>query len=485
MSKTDENLYELEEVVNANEEYNIHSRNDEVYTRKLPATVNVVTLILQTTVLALLVALIAVSIFNTIQCKTTNDSNSCYNSTQITEILKMIAQDLHQQIIYSQNNTAHQYHQQQMVYIQNNTDIIDQLLKDIFTEQMAFSQNNMAMLNLLVQNSENSLQKLINVISTLSNIKNTSTSISAVTNDILLVAEELLQLQNASVLFDSITPVSCKDIKTTLPSSPTGYYHVNSRNIYCNMGELCGSGGVWTRLAYLNMSDSTEYCPAGFKLYESNGVRACGRANSSTIGSCQSVKFPSNGICYSQVCGRVVGYQYYSTDAVYSANNDINSHYVDGVSITRGSPRQHIWTLMSGLLEASYYIDGRYNCPCSQGSLQNSTVQSFIGNDYFCESGNPRPDGTFSQGLYTQDPLWDGKGCGSFEGNCCSAPGLPWFNKVFNSTTTDYIELRVCCDQIRTSVVAETSIAYSLAFYICEQFFIKKSNFLICRYTCM
>ena len=40
-----------------------------------------------------------------------------------------------------------------------------------------------------------------------------------------------------------------------------------------------------------DMSDSTEYCSVVFKLYVSNGVRACGRANSSTVGSCQSVKF--------------------------------------------------------------------------------------------------------------------------------------------------------------------------------------------------
>ena len=39
------------------------------------------------------------------------------------------------------------------------------------------------------------------------------------------------------------------------------------------------------------------------------------------------------------------------------------------------------------------------------------------------------------------------KGCGSLEGNCCSAPGLPWFHKILNTATTDYIELRVCADQ--------------------------------------
>ena len=103
---------------------------------------------------------------------------------------------------------------------------------------------------------------------------------------------------------------------------------------------------------------------------------------------------------------------------------------------------------MAGLNDASLHLGGgNNNCPCSQGSTQNSTLQSFIGNDYFCESGNPSTNGSFAAQLYTQDPLWDGKGCGSLEGNCCSATGLPWFNKVLNSTTTDYIELRVCGDQ--------------------------------------
>ena len=37
--------------------------------------------------------------------------------------------------------------------------------------------------------------------------------------------------------------------------------------------------------------------------------------------------------------------------------------------------------------------DAHYNCP-SQGSPQNSTLQSFIGTDCYCESGNPATDGT-------------------------------------------------------------------------------------------
>ena len=333
---------------------------------------------------------------------------------------------------------------------QDNTDISSQDIQQLIN----ITFNN-------TQSINHVLQKLDNIVISLSHIKNATTSNAGAINDVLLLVEDILQIQNGSS-FSSL-PTSCQEIKSKQPNSPTGVYLLATSSgktnyVYCHMGELCGTEGGWTRLAYLDMSDSTENCPTGFKLYESNGVRACGRATSSA-GSCQSVQFPSNGIRYSQVCGRVVGYQYASTDGVYpgdytgetygsvitSEHNNINSYYTDGVSITRGSPRKHIWTLMAGLIDAS--LDQVANCPCSQGSVQNTTLQSFIGNDYFCESGNPSTDSTWQAILYTQDPLWDGKGCSSLEENCCSAPGLPWFNKLLNSTTTDYIELRVCCDQ--------------------------------------
>ena len=111
------------------------------------------------------------------------------------------------------------------------------------------------------------------------------------------------------------------------------------------MGELCSTEGGWTRLTYLNMTDSTVDCPPGFKLYESGGARACGRSIDNAPG-CQSIKFLSNGTSYSEVCGRVVGYQYGSPDAFHTETNDIDSYYVDGVSITQGHPRKHVWTLI-------------------------------------------------------------------------------------------------------------------------------------------
>ena len=247
---------------------------------------------------------------------------------------------------------------------------------------------------------------------------------------------------------------SCKDIKKKRSNSPSGYYQLGTRkgpvSMYCNMEELCDSTGGWTRIGYFNMAEANRRCPPGFRLYQSGDVRACGRPQSSS-GSCASIKILSNDISYSEVCGRVVGYQYGSTDAVhsyitYKSNNDINSFYMDGVSITHGFYRQHVWTLLSGINGVSNLNhDASYRCPCG---VQGSILQSFLNdNDYFCESGNHASDDSYDFVLYTSDPLWDGKGCGSLEGACCAAPGLPWFHKTLDNVTTDYIELRVCGDE--------------------------------------
>ena len=245
------------------------------------------------------------------------------------------------------------------------------------------------------------------------------------------------QVSNTTETLNSSLVSSCQDIESRQPNSPSGYYHINNQFVFCEMGELCSTEGGWTRLAYLDMTDSTVDCPPGFKLYESGGVRACGRSIDNAPG-CQSIKFLSNGTSYSEVCGRVVGYQYGSPDAFHTGTNDIDSYYVDGVSITQGHPRKHVWTLINGVYESNAGYD---NCPCNtpSGGVQ---PPSFVGNDYFCESGNP--DSYLSVVLYSNDTLWDGEGCGTQEGNCCAASSdLPWFHKRFTSTS-EYLELRVC-----------------------------------------
>lgn len=216
------------------------------------------------------------------------------------------------------------------------------------------------------------------------------------------------------------------------------------------METLCDSDGGWTRLVHVNMTNPLKNCPDELRLYDDAEIRGCGRPISGD-GSCQSVLYSSHGVKYSQICGRAKGYQYYSTDAVDASigtgHNDINSHYVDGVSITRGNPRKHVWTFMAGLKEDNSYNGGMFTCPCQDGSEQKSNIPTFIGKDYYCESGNPVQPTGFAGILYTDDPLWDGESCRDFEQPCCNVTNLPWFYKPLGKTTTDYIEVRVCGDQ--------------------------------------
>ena len=240
---------------------------------------------------------------------------------------------------------------------------------------------------------------------------------------------------------------SCEEIKTQFPNSPSGYYTIidgtgHARHVYCQMEQVCGSSSGWTRVAYLNMSDPTEECPSGFRLYNQNGVRACGRPVTSG-GSCLSVRFPSYSISYSQACGRVYGYQKGSPDAFWGRSRvNSNGNYVDGISITSGSSRKHLWAYVAGHQENFIHSSGQYECPCSTGSTQHPP--SAVGHDYFCESGVP---GHYNLNtFYSNDRLWDGEQCGVIERGCCRASGLPWFHKTLPSPTNDYIELRLITD---------------------------------------
>ena len=296
---------------------------------------------------------------------------------------------------------------------------------DIYSNTDAKNTGNIKQILKTAADSANALMKLIQ---SSSKIEGVCTSTDAAIKDVLAVANNLITLFNTS-----LQSVSCKSIKAAHPSSPTGYYYPNGHMVYCNMSKLCGSIGGWTRLAHLNMSDMTQSCPSGFQLYHLADRRVCGRPDSNG-GSCVSVKFPTNGISYSQVCGRVEGYSKTSPDGIYNGNpqhNNLNSYYLDGVSITRGSPRQHVWTFIA-TAQTSIVVGGIFNCPCSPGSVQQ--VPSFMGNNYYCEGG-------------AGDPLWDGQGCVAIETACCSSSYLPWFYRQYNATTTDYIELRVCGDQ--------------------------------------
>lgn len=247
-------------------------------------------------------------------------------------------------------------------------------------------------------------------------------------------------------------PKSCQEVKMRDTSSPSGYYQFNINglrfNVYCHMGEVCNMPGPWTRLAYLNMTDPAQSsCPHALKLYQEGPVRACGRKKGP---GCGAIVFPSHKLQYSKVCGQVLGYQYGSTDAFYknvdSALNGIDAAYVDGVSITHGyPPRKHIWTFAAGLSDKHNIRKGNSACPCASES--NQKTPSFVHNDYYCESGNS--ESRLLSKLFTNDVLWDGKGCSYHEQDCCNKEG--WFFKDLGKKISDRIELRVCSDQLASN----------------------------------
>ena len=212
------------------------------------------------------------------------------------------------------------------------------------------------------------------------------------------------------------------------------------------LGDLAASfilpnvpGQQWVKVGYLNMSDPTQQCPDSWQYVTSPAGASCGKKDNAL---CDSVSITTSGASYQMVCGRFLGYQVGSPDAFYAGyiySYDIETYYVDGVSITYGSPgnRQHVYTYAAGVRE---YND-TYTCPCAGGA----SPADFVGSDYYCESGNPEI--TWSDTVYYADVLWDGQLCRHDEVTCCNATSLPWFCKKFSKPITENMEVRICLNE--------------------------------------
>ena len=206
------------------------------------------------------------------------------------------------------------------------------------------------------------------------------------------------------------------------------------------------------QVAKLNMTNSSHQCPPGTRLradlLASHNKRLCGINFDGT--GCSFTTFDIHGIGYTQVCGKIIAYQYGSPDAfghnnVTTRNNHIDNNYVDGISLTHGyNPRKHIWTFAGALDEVGIFRLWKGYCPCINILYPASSSQppSFVGNDYFCDTGSTNQ---FDFVFYPDDPLWDGAGCG-VNNTCCSLNNPPWFLKQLPSNTTDDIEMRMCRD---------------------------------------
>ena len=251
---------------------------------------------------------------------------------------------------------------------------------------------------------------------------------------------------------------SCADIYNKNPTSHgrSGYYVLKTDHLffaYCDMELDCGgTKGGWMRIADIDTSRG-DTCPSGWNSYKSycRGGSAVG---------CYSAHFLTNSTRYSKVCGRVKGYQKGTMDGFFpsaykygkvrwyrpgTASRSLDGVYVDGISITSGNPRKHVWTYAVGLSDDHKYL--QLNCPCAKHPGPGAPM--YVGNHYYCESGNAGSLGGKFSRLFTDDPLWDGAGCLA-ENSCCYNVGMPWFFRQFPTTTTGDIEVRICHDQIFT-----------------------------------
>ena len=241
-----------------------------------------------------------------------------------------------------------------------------------------------------------------------------------------------------------LSTASCKELYRCNPNTPSGYYNITTpqgvERVYCEMNTTnCGSiTGGWMRVAFIDMTDPGNSCPPEFTPETQSSIRMCRTSRSGR--GCTSVNYSVHGIEYMNICGRALGYYIGGLGAFYqythAGANTTASYYADGMLVTHGTARHHIWTFAIGLSKDYNYP--LYNCPCALYSIP--AVPSFVGENYFCESGNVGKI-EYSQ-WYLDDPLWDSQGC--LAGSTCCNRGGPWFSTSADQEVNDDIEVRIC-----------------------------------------
>ena len=118
---------------------------------------------------------------------------------------------------------------------------------------------------------------------------------------------------------------SCSDISSQ--DRPSGRYWIATDStsslvqVYCDMNRTscsCNTAGGWMRVANLDMTDPNQNCPAGMRLVTRTTapLRTCG-GQIEISARCVSTTYSTYGVEYSKVCGRIIAYQYGTTDAFH------------------------------------------------------------------------------------------------------------------------------------------------------------------------
>ena len=207
---------------------------------------------------------------------------------------------------------------------------------------------------------------------------------------------------------------SCRELYRFQPNN-SDFYWVTDLNgtsvrVYCEMSKSCGNvtGGL-TRLAVINDETRSTYCveSQGFMVDRDGCVRV------SPNPGCSNFTLPVVKVPHSHICGMMDGSSFATVDGFvgssrHSANITVNDNYVDGVSLTTGSPRQitHIWTFSAQSVN------------CSIG------VPEFVGQYHSC--------------------IRDASFCQINRESCVSM-----FERVFQNMLSQEVEVRLCQDESR------------------------------------
>ena len=204
---------------------------------------------------------------------------------------------------------------------------------------------------------------------------------------------------------------------------------------------------------------------------EDGSIKGC---HSRIVGECSPFFIEVGSMKFNSVCAKAVGYQMGFPDA-YAVNalpHTADSLYVDGLSITYGFPRTHIWTYAVSSSRDKIYDTYVPTCPCGDNGGQPPPV--FVGRHQYCDSGHgtapsPQPLANIQQNDYTvfadiknDTSLWgDGCVCCNYGGRRASTTPIqdvdpnvkpPWFARhkldSLNTERTTHFDIRLCEHEI-------------------------------------
>jgi hypothetical protein len=237
-----------------------------------------------------------------------------------------------------------------------------------------------------------------------------------------LFAENIYRFKLPKDVYDSSLPKNCASLLATDPSFPSSNVTIfpNGLNgppieVFCDMTT---DGGGWTRILSVGVGKSR--CFGEFSL---NPEGYC-------VKSGKEISFLVNtmGIPYAEIRGGVSAYQSGSNDGFrrYEGGSRIDDTYVDGISFTYKDEldqRNHLFTYVIGQSQSG----NAQSCPAVGGE----SPPSFVGSNYYCESGNTSEGYTFD---FYKEELF-----GGYE-----------FTTSVMSTDASELEVRVMNDQGNT-----------------------------------